>query len=81
MSRSLRNHPFLANSSHESEKTDKQRAHQRERKWFNDHLHPTDATIEDFDIINFHEHPKSGRALFAKNGKAFHGGEMAALRK
>jgi hypothetical protein len=81
MSRSSKNHPFLANSAHESEKSDKRLAHQRERKWFNDHLHPTDVTREDFDIIAFHEHPKSGRNTFAKHGKAFHGGEATALRK
>jgi hypothetical protein len=81
MSRSVRNHPFLANSSHESEKTDKRLAHQRERKWFHDHLHPSDVTQEDFDIIVFHEHPKSGRSTFAKHGKVFHGGEASALRK
>lgn len=81
MSRSVRNHPFLANTSHESEKSDKQRAHQRERKWFHDHLHPSDVVAEDFDIIVFHEHPKSGRVNFAKHGKAFHGYTETALRK
>ena len=81
MSRSVRHHPFLANSANESEKADKRQAHQRERKWFHDHLSPTIAPDEDFDIIAFHEHPKSGRATFAKHGKAFHGGEVAAHRK
>jgi hypothetical protein len=81
MTRSVRSNPFLANSTNESEKSDKQLAHQRERKWFHDHLHPEQVTVEDFDIIAHHEHPKSGREIFAKHGKAFHGGEVAAHRK
>jgi hypothetical protein len=81
MTRSVRQHPFVANTAYESEKNDKRLAHQRERKWIHDHLTPTAATAEDFDIPTFHEHPKSGRDLFAKHGKALHAEEAAAFRK
>jgi hypothetical protein len=81
MSRSVRHHPFLARSSHESEKSDKVLAHQRERKWIHDHLTPQVAAVEDFDIVSFHEHPKSGRDFFAKHGKELHAQEAAAFRK
>jgi hypothetical protein len=81
MSRSVRQNPFVANSSHESEKNDKKLAHQRERKWIHDHLTPEAAAQEDFDIVKFHEHPKSGRGAFAKNGKELHAEEAAAFRK
>jgi hypothetical protein len=81
MSRSVRHHPFIANSTNESEKADKQMAHQRERKWIHDHLKPGAAVIDDFDIVTFHEHPRSGRDLFAKHGKELHAGEAAAFRK
>jgi hypothetical protein len=80
MSRSHRN-PFIANAPIESEKADKQRAHQRERKWFHDHLHPNVVQEEDFDIVSFHEHPKSGREIFAKHGKAFAEDNTQAQRK
>lgn len=80
MTRSIRQVPFLPNTSHESEKNDKRLAHQRERKWFSDHLQPQ-AVSEDFDIIAHHEHPKSGRGTFAKHGKAWAEGEAAAHRK
>jgi hypothetical protein len=80
MSRSVRQNPFVANSSHESEKNDKKLAHQRERKWIHDHLTPEAAVQEDFDIVKFHEHPKSGRGLFAKHGKELNV-EASAFRK
>jgi hypothetical protein len=80
MSRSVRHHPFLANSSHESEKSDKRLAHQRERKWIHDHLHP-EHVMEDFDLIAHHEHPRSGRDQFAKAGKIWSSGEETAHRK
>jgi hypothetical protein len=81
MSRSVRQNPFVAKSSHESEKNDKKLAHQRERKWIHDHLTPQAATTEDFDIVDFHLHPKSGRDLFAKHGKEMHAELASAFRK
>jgi hypothetical protein len=81
MTRSLRQNPFIANSSHESEKNDKRLAHQRERKWINDHLRPEEAGTDDFDIVTFHEHPRSGRHFFAKHGKAMHAEAASAFRK
>jgi hypothetical protein len=80
MTRSHRN-PFIANAPIDSEKSDKQLAHQRERKWFNDHLHANTVQAEDFDIVAFHEHPKSGRQLFAKQGKALAEDNVQAHRK
>jgi hypothetical protein len=80
MTRSVRQTPFLPNSAHESEKNDKQLAHQRERKWIKDHLHPEHVN-EDFDLAAPHEHPKSGRDSFAKKGKALAQGEPSARRK
>lgn len=81
MSRSIRQHPFVSNTAHESEKNDKRIAHQRERKWINDHLTPTAAAGEDFDMIAFHLHPRSGRDLFAKSGKSMRQADDTALRK
>jgi hypothetical protein len=81
MTRSVRQNPFVANTAYESEKNDKRLAHQRERKWIHDHLKPTEAGAEDFDIPNFHEHPKSGRNLFAKHGKELHAEDTGAFRK
>ena len=82
MTRSLRQNPFVPNSTHASEKHDKVLAHQRERKWFHDHLNPVAATIEDFDIVDFHLHPKGGHGLFfAKAGKALHTEDACAFRK
>jgi hypothetical protein len=81
MTRSVRQNPFVANIPNESEKNDKRLAHQRERKWIHDHLTPTAATMVDFDIPTFHEHPKSGRDLFAKHGKALHAEDVTAFRK
>jgi hypothetical protein len=81
MTRSVRQNPFIANSSHESEKNDKRLAHQRERKWIHDHLSPEAATDDDFDIVTFHEHPKSGRHLFAKHGKIMQTEAASAFRK
>ena len=81
MTRSVRQHPFVANSTHESEKNDKRLAHQRERKWIHDHLIPSIPVDEDFDIVSFHEHPKSGRDYFAKHGKALHSEDAVAYRK
>lgn len=81
MTRSVRQQPFVANSTNESEKNDKRLAHQRERKWMHDHLTPSAATIDDFDIPSFHEHPKSGRDLFAKHGKVMHAEMASAFRK
>jgi hypothetical protein len=81
MTRSVRQHPFVANTAYESEKNDKRLAHMRERKWIHDHLKPTAAVVEDFDIPTFHEHPKSGRDLFAKHGKALHAEAASAFRK
>jgi hypothetical protein len=81
MTRSVRQNPFVPNVPNESEKSDKRLAHMRERKWIHDHLTPTAATTEDFDIPTFHEHPKSGRDLFAKHGKAMHAEDVVAFRK
>jgi hypothetical protein len=81
MTRSVRQHPFVPNVPNESEKNDKRLAHQRERKWIHDHLSPTSATTEDFDIVSFHEHPKSGRDYFAKHGKALQTEDAVAFRK
>lgn len=80
MTRSVRQTPFLSNTARESEKNDKRLAHQRERKWIKDHLHPEHVN-EDFDIATHHEHPKSGRGTFAKQGKAWAEGEASAHRK
>ena len=81
MTRSLRQNPFVPNSHNESEKSDKIIAHQRERKWVHDHLNPVRATIEDFDIVAFHNHPRSGRDTFAKAGRSFHADDAGAFRK
>lgn len=81
MTRSVRQNPFVPNAANESEKNDKRLAHQRERKWIHDHLTPTTATTEDFDIVSFHEHPKGGRDTFAKHGKALHTEDAIAFRK
>ena len=81
MTRSLRQNPFVPNSTHESEKHDKVLAHQRERKWIHDHLNPVAATVEDFDIVDFHLHPKGGRGTFAKAGREFHAEDAGAFRK
>jgi hypothetical protein len=81
MTRSTRQNPFVPVAPNESEKNDKRLAHQRERKWIHDHLTPTTATAEDFDIPSFHEHPKSGRNLFAKHGKELHAELATAFRK
>jgi hypothetical protein len=81
MTRSVRQNPFVPNATNESEKNDKRLAHMRERKWIHDHLTPSAATKEDFDIPTFHEHPKSGRDLFAKHGKVLQVEEATAFRK
>jgi hypothetical protein len=73
MSRSLRHSPIVPVANIESEKADKRNAHQRERKWLHDHLNPTTATAEDFELEAFHEHPHSGRMFFGKDGKEFLG--------
>jgi hypothetical protein len=73
MSRSLRHSPIVPVANIESEKAEKRLAHHRERKWLHDHLNPQTATKEDFEIETFHEHPHSGRILFAKDGKEFIG--------
>jgi hypothetical protein len=80
MTRSVRQSPFLPNSSHESEKSDKRQAHQRERKWVHDHLHPEHVN-EDFELAAPHVHPKSGRDSFAKKGKTRADGAASAHRK
>lgn len=81
MSRSIRQHPFMSNTAHESEKNDKRIAHQRERKWMHDHVRPQWAVDEDFDVTPFHLHPKSGRGLFAKGGKSLRADDAGALRR
>ena len=86
MSRSLRHSPIIPVANIESEKKDKQLAHGRERKWLHDHLNPQTASTEDFEIEVFHEHPHSGREVFAKDGKEFIGSRAVyddprALRK
>ena len=81
MTRSLRQNPFVPNSNNESEKSDKVLAHQRERKWIHDHLTPSMATTEDYDIVSFHKHPRSGRGSFAKAGKSLHAEDAGAFRK
>ena len=81
MTRSTRHHPFTPNSTHISEKSDKVLAHQRERKWIHDHLNPVAATVEDYDIVTFHNHPKGGRDTFAKAGRSLHAADVGAFRK
>jgi hypothetical protein len=71
MSRSTRHTPLVPVTNMESEKNEKRLAHQRERKWLHDHLKPNLAVVEDFDIVNYHEHPHSGSDSFAKQGKEF----------
>ncbi|MCA0433992.1 MAG: hypothetical protein LCH46_12100 [Proteobacteria bacterium] len=73
MSRSLRHTPIVPNANVASEKEDKRQAHQRERKWFSDHISPQTVTAEDFEVEDFRLHPHSGRAIFGKDGKAFLG--------
>ena len=63
----------MPNANVPSEKEDKRQAHQRERKWFHDHVTPQTAVTEDFDVEDFRLHPHSGRAAFGKDGKAFVG--------
>jgi hypothetical protein len=73
MSRSMRHTPIIPATNKDTEKKDKQLAHQRERKWLHDHLNVQTATVEDFEIDVFHHHPREGRELFAKDGKQFIG--------
>jgi hypothetical protein len=86
MARSVRHTPLIPRTSTPTEKKEKQLAHQRERKWVHDHLRPQTATVEDFELENFHEHPHSGREQFGKDGKQFVGSrakydDAALMRK
>jgi hypothetical protein len=86
MARSMRHTPLVPRTATETEKKEKQRAHQRERKWVHDHLRLQAATVEDFELERFHEHPHSGRELFGKVGKQFVGSrakfdDAALMRK
>jgi hypothetical protein len=71
MTRSMRHSPIVPRSNIETEKDEKKLAHQRERKWLHDHLNPQTASHEDFDLVDYHEHPKAGRDSFGKDGKEF----------
>jgi hypothetical protein len=73
MSRSLRHTPIVPRLNVVTEKEEKRIAHHRERKWLHDHLKPTEAAAEDFDIPTFHLHPHAGHDTFAKGGKEFLG--------
>ncbi len=73
MTRSVRHTPIIPVANSETEKGDKKIAHHRERKWVHDHLTLQAATVEDFELAKFHEHPRAGRELFAKDGKQFVG--------
>ncbi len=73
MARSMRHTPLVPRTNTPTEKKEKKLAHQRERKWLHDHLTLQTATIEDFEIEAFHEHPHSGRETFGKYGKQFVG--------
>jgi hypothetical protein len=73
MARSLRHTPIVPRANIPTEKDEKKLAHQRERKWVHDHLTLQAATVEDFELVKFHEHPRGGREMFAKDGKEFVG--------
>ncbi len=73
MSRSRHQTPIIGNASAASEKYDKQRASQRERKWIGDHLKVHKSTDPDFDLVTHDEHPRSGGFIFAKDGKGYIG--------
>lgn len=73
MARSMRHTPLVPRTNTDTEKKDKQIAHQRERKWVHDHLILQAATAEDFELDTFHNHPRAGREEFGKDGKQFVG--------
>ncbi len=73
MTRSMRHTPIVPRTNTETEKKDKQIAHQRERKWVHDHLNISAATIEDFELDTLHHHPRGGQMTFGKDGKQFVG--------
>jgi hypothetical protein len=73
MARSTRHTPLVPRSNSETEKKEKQLAHQRERKWVHDHLTLQTASVEDFELLAFTHHPREGRETFGKDGKQFVG--------
>ena len=52
-------------------KDDKQRASMRERKKMKDMTKPHLAVDEDFDVVDYVAHPRSGQWVFAKDGKSY----------
>ena len=71
MSRSRRQLPIMGITHAKSEKDDKQRAAMRERKKTKDKIKPQFAADEDFDVVNYSMHPRSGQRVFAKDGKFY----------
>ena len=71
MSHSRRHKPILGITKSKSEKDDKQRASMRERKKMKDKINPHLAADEDFDVVNYAAHPRSGQWVFAKDGKSY----------
>ncbi len=64
MSRSVKKRPITGWGHAASEKKDKQLFNRRVRKHVRQRLH---MGLD----INFREHPRSGRALFSKDGKQY----------
>ena len=71
MSRSRRHKPIMGITNSKSEKDDKQRASMRERKKMKDRIKPHLAANEDFEVVNYVAHPRSGQWVFAKDGKSY----------
>ena len=71
MSRSHRHKPIMGITNSKSEKDDKQRASMRERKKMKDRIKTHLAADEDFDVVNYAAHPRSGQWMFAKDGKFY----------
>ena len=71
MSRSRRHIPIMGITNSKSEKDDKQRASMRERKRIKDQIKPHVANTEDFDVVAYVSHPRSGQWVFAKDGKIY----------
>jgi hypothetical protein len=56
-----------------SEKYDKQMASRRTRRWMDAHVSPHAASADDFDLVSYEEHPRSGGFTFRKDGKVWLG--------
>lgn len=72
MSRSFRKIPIIGMTTAESEKYDKAKAHRRDRQAINSLLRTAIVVDPDNDVPGY-EHPRSGRATFAKDGKQWVG--------